>query len=719
MKQLHCNIQGRFVVAPFRIFGRGTLVALLGASLLTPSAMPVHAADLPDTIPAWLNDINGAQAMGWVKAQNARTLDLLGHGPLYKGLYDTSLKLLQTHDRLAMPMQMDGMVYNFWRDEHHLRGILRRTTADSFATDHPEWTVALDLDALAAKEKRNWVYKGIDCLHSQQNLCLLHLSDGGEDASTVREFDLRTGQFVEGGFSLPHAKQDSSWLDRDSLLVSYPWSADDLTESSYPYIVKILKRGQSLDQAQTVFAGNRKDVEVGPEVLHDGAGHQVVLIREGLDAFASRTFLYRDGQTTSLALPLKSSVSALFNARLVVLLDEDWAVNGQTFTKGSLVLVDPAAKSPAPQLLLAPTAGQVIEGASTSHGHLIVTLYDNVRGKIAIYTPAANGTDFTHRDLPLPQNMSVDLISTDEDSPFAYATSSGFLTPTTLWEINSDLASVQKIRTLPSQFDASDMTVEQHEARSKDGTDIPYFIVHRKTMPLDGTNPTLLYAYGGFEVPLFPFYSAGIGNNWLARGGVYVLANIRGGGEFGPAWHDAGLKTNRQRIYDDFAAVAKDLMERKVTSPQHLAIQGGSNGGLLMGVEFTQHPDYWKAVDIEVPLLDMMNYEHMSAGASWVGEYGTVSIPEQKAFLRSISPLQNLKEGVKYPVPFIETTTKDDRVGPVHARRFAWRMSEMKLPYYYWEQVAGGHGFGASQKEVAQTQALSYAYLWSQLGKTR
>lgn len=697
------------VLRSFRRVGRA---ALLTGSMFTP----LHAADAPDTIPAWLSDINGAQAMSWVKEQNERTLRLLGHGPLYQGLYNTSLKLLQTHDRLASPMQIDGMIYNFWRDDRHLRGILRRTTPDSYATEHPEWTVALDLDALAAKEKRNWVYEGVDCLHSQQNLCLLHLSDGGEDARTVREFDLRTGKFVEGGFSLPHAKQDSSWLDRDTLLVSYPWTDADVTESSYPYIVKLLKRGQSLAEAQTVFTGNRKDVEVGPEVLHDGAGHQVTLIREGLDAFSAKVFLYRDGQVTPVAIPLKADVAALFNGRLVVQLKEDWKVGTQTFRQGSVVLVDPAAVTVAPQLLVAPTGKQMIEEVSTSHGHLIVTLYDNVRGRISIYTPS--GTGFTHRDLPLPQNMSVDLASVDEDSPVAYAVSTGFLSPTTLWELNSDTASVQKLHTLPAQFDASDMTVEQQEVRSTDGTSVPYFIVHQRDMKLDGTNPTLLYAYGGFEVPLFPFYSAGIGNNWLSRGGVYVLANIRGGGEFGPDWHDAGLKTHRQRIYDDFASVAKDLMDRKVTSPQHLAIQGGSNGGLLMGVEFTQHPDFWKAVDIEVPLLDMMNYEHMSAGASWVGEYGTVSIPEQKAFLRGISPLQNLKPDVKYPVPFIETTTKDDRVGPVHARRFAWRMSELKLPYYYWEQVAGGHGFGASQKEIAQTQALSYAYLWTELGRT-
>ncbi|MEJ5155997.1 prolyl oligopeptidase family serine peptidase [Gluconobacter wancherniae] len=689
-------------------------VALSASILLAGTACSTAFAADADTIPAWLSDINGKQAMDWVKAENQRTIDRLGHGPLYQGLYDASMKLQQTHDRIAFPEQNDGQIYNFWRDETHHKGILRRTNSSSYDAGKPEWTTVLDLDALAAQEKRNWVWKGMDCLQKQQNICLINLSDGGEDALTVREFDLRTGKFVEGGFTLPHAKQIVAWLDQNTLLISYPWTPDQVTASSYPYIIKELKRGQKLSEAKTVFSGTKADFEVDPEVFHDGLGHQIAIIREGVEFFSFRTYAYQNGKVTELDLPRKSNISGLFNNKLVVFLSEDWNKGGQHFPAGSVVLVDPSSPQAVPQVVAIPGAKQVIEEATVSHGRLLVTLYDNVRGRISLYTPQGEG--FAHQDLELPANMSVNVVSADVNEPVAYATSAGFLTPTTLWRIDTATGAVSKVSSLPAQFDATNMVVDQDHVRSKDGTVIPYFAVHRKDMKFNGTNPTLLYAYGGFEVPLFPHYSASIGKSWLERGGVYVLANIRGGGEFGPAWHEAGLKTHRQRIYDDFAAVGKDLFTKKITSPQHLAIQGGSNGGLLMGVEFTQHPDMWRAVDIEVPLLDMMNFEHMSAGASWVGEYGSVSIPEQKAFLRSISPVQNLKAGTRYPEPFIETTTKDDRVGPVHARRFAWRMSELKLPYYYWEQVAGGHGVGASQAEVAQTEALTYAYLWDKLG---
>ncbi|GBR53463.1 prolyl oligopeptidase [Neokomagataea thailandica NBRC 106555] len=663
--------------------------------------------------PAWLDQIDGAQAMDWVRAQNQKTLNTLGQKPLFKSFYDASLKLLQTHDRLAMPEQIDGMIYNFWRDASHQRGILRRTTQADYASEAPNWTTVLDLDALAASEQKNWVYHGLSCLDLQQSRCLLALSDGGEDAVTQREFDLSTGKFVPNGFTLPHAKMAADWLDRDTLLVSYPWTEKDVTKSSYPYIVKILKRGKKLSSATTVFTGKQTDVSVDPFVLHDGKGNQVALIREGIDAFSSRFYQYEKGRIIPLDLPERADVTGLLGHKLVVRLDQDWDTHGPNFQAGSVVLVD-LDRRRMPQMLVQPQSKQVIEAAVVSHGHILVSLYDNVRGELHVFTPS--GDTFNRSQLPLPKNLSVNLISADHASPLAYAESEGFLTPPTVWSIDTDAATVREVHTLPAQFDASAMTVDQFQARSTDGTDIPYFVVHAKDMPHNDANPTLLYAYGGFEVPLFPSYSAGIGVNWLSHGGVYVLANIRGGGEFGPAWHEAGLKTRRQHIYDDFAAVAHDLAARHITSSQHLAIRGGSNGGLLMGVEFTQHPDFWKAVDIEVPLLDMMNYEHMSAGASWVGEYGTVSIPEQRDFLRKISPLQNLKAGTQYPVPFIETTTKDDRVGPVHARRFAWRMSELNLPYYYWEQVAGGHGFGASQTEIAQTQALSWTYAWSALG---
>jgi prolyl oligopeptidase len=345
---------------------------------------------------------------------------------------------------------------------------------------------------------------------------------------------------------------------------------------------------------------------------------------------------------------------------------------------------------------------------------LVVTTLDNVRGRAALYTRTHDGA-WTSTPLELPTNATVRIVDTDPTSAAAYVSTAGYLQPSTLWRADTAATTLAQVRALPAQFDASRSEVEQYEATSSDGTKIPYFIVHPKQMKLDGGNPTILYAYGGFEVSLSPSYVATTGKLWLEQGGVYVVANIRGGGEFGPAWHEAGLKTKRQIIYDDFAAVARDLIARNVTSPRRLGIMGGSNGGLLMGVQMTQHPELWNAVDIQVPLLDMLRFEQIAAGTSWVGEYGSVSVPEERAFLAKISPYNQVRRDTKYPRALIWTTTKDDRVGPQHARKFAARLSEYGVPYYYYEVIEGGHGAGANLKERAHTSALEYTYFARQL----
>jgi prolyl oligopeptidase len=362
-----------------------------------------------------------------------------------------------------------------------------------------------------------------------------------------------------------------------------------------------------------------------------------------------------------------------------------------------------------PTLVYQPGPRDSLDATDTTSGHLLVTTYHNVRGRAYVYTPGPHGT-WTSRRLALPDDAAIGIAAADPRSEEAFLSVTSFLTPTTLWSLDLASGSLAVAKALPARFDASHDVVEQRESTSKDGTKIPYFIVHRKDLKLDGTNPTILYAYGGFQVSMTPSYSGLTGKLWLERGGVYVLANIRGGGEFGPAWHEAGLKTHRQRIYDDFASVAEDLIARKVTSPRRLGIEGGSNGGLLMGVEFTQHPELWNAVDIQVPLLDMLRYEKIAAGASWVDEYGSVSVPAERAFLASISPYNNIKPDVKYPEPFIWTTTKDDRVGPQHARKFAARLSEMGIPYLFYEVTEGGHGSGANLKEQSKTRALETVY---------
>jgi len=665
----------------------------------------------------WLEDVHGARATAWVAAENAKTLHVLQSDPNFPGLYADAVKLAEAKDRIPAPEFVGGSVYNFWQDQAHVRGIWRRTTVADFATAVPAWTTVLDLDAVARDEHANWVWKGFDCVWPRENRCLISLSDGGEDAITVREYDVKREAFVSGGFALPRAKQTSAWEDANTLLVARAWSPGELTASGYPFVVKRLRRGDSLANAVEVFRGSASDGGYGvtPVALHDGAGHAAILIVRPLSTFKAEYYILTASGPHRLNVPIESNAAGLVAGRLLFILKQDWSVNGSLFPQGSLVALRLAAvaadpQHPKPSLVYVPGPRETFDNTAPTKSRLLLTTYANVRARAWVYTPVANG-GWTRSRLDLPDNSSVVVNDSDLYTERAYVTTASFLQPPQLWQVNAGTGTATVVKTSPPRFDASKDVVEQREAKSKDGTEIPYFIVHPKNMALDGSNPTLLTAYGGFDVSMTPAYSAIFGKLWLERGGVYVLANIRGGGEFGPAWHDAGLTVNRQRIYDDFAAVAEDLIATKVTSPRYLGIRGGSNGGLLMGVEFTQHPELFHAVDIAVPLLDMLRFEQIQAGASWTGEYGSVSNPEQRAFLASISPYNNLKEGVAYPEPFVWTTTKDDRVGPQHARKFAAKLAAMNVPYLFYEVTEGGHGAGANLNEVAFTNALELTYL--------
>jgi prolyl oligopeptidase len=691
-----------------RIIAFVTFLALLGAASPTDPFL-------------WLEDVHGARAMAWVQAQNARTLAVLQRDPNFPVLYSDALKIAQAKDRIPSPEFIGGSVYNFWQDAQHVRGIWRRATIAEFAQPSPSWTTILDLDAIAKAENANWFWKGAYCAWPREDRCLVSLSDGGEDAITVREYDMIDKQFVAGGFLLPRAKQRAAWETDDTLLVAREWSAGELTTSGYPFVVKRVRRGEPLSSAVEVFRGDRSDggYGVSPIALHDGSGNTAMLIERPLSTFKSEYYLVTQSGPQRLGIPLQSQPSALIAGRLIFLLQEDWHAGDTMFAQGSLVSVDLAAARTDPQhlkpsLVFAPGPREMLDSIDQTSSRLLLTTYQNVRGREWIYTPAAGG-GWTKSRLDLPDNSSIFVNDADRHGQTAYLTTASFLIPPTLWQLDATTGAISVVKTSPARFDASNDVVEQREATSKDGTQIPYFIVHPKNMKLDGNNPTLLYAYGGFDVSMTPTYSGILGKLWLERGGVYVLANIRGGGEFGPAWHDAGLTIHRQRIYDDFAAVAQNLIATKVTRPRRLGIQGGSNGGLLMGVEFTQHPELWHAVDIQVPLLDMLRYEQIEAGESWSGEYGSVSNPQQRAFLASISPYNNLKPGVAYPEPLIWTTTKDDRVGPQHARKFAAKLQAMHAPYLFYEVVEGGHGSGASLQERAFTSALEMTYLTRKL----
>ena len=698
------------------------IMRLMTLALLASAATATAAAAQTTDPYLWLEDVSSPRAMEWVNTHNATTTALLQADPRYQTLYAEALAIAAAKDRIPGPSFTHGEIYNFWQDADHLRGIWRKTSLADYKTADPHWTTVLDVDALGKAEGKSWVLKGTQCLRPEERLCLVSLSEGGEDAVEVREFDLSTGKFVEGGFKLPRGKHRVAWEDADHLLVATDWTAGDLTPSGYPYIVKRLTRGQPMTAAVEVYRGDKNDggYGVSPGVLRDSKGHTLAYVDRPLDTFRQQTFILTPRGAERLAIPDKASLEELVDGRVIVRLNEDWPAAGPTFTAGAVAEMDlaqvkAAPGSPKARLVWTPGPRDSLGDVSSTRDTLLISTLSNVQGRAYVYTPKPGG-GWTSSRLKLPDNLTVGYGASDDSSNRAFVGTAGFLTPSTLYLADTDTRVLEQVKTIAPKFDASRDVVEQLEATSTDGTKIPYFVVHRKDIVYDGTTPTLMTAYGGFQASQTPNYSGTMGKLWLERGGAYVLANIRGGGEFGPKWHEAGLGTKRQIIYDDFAAVAKDLMTHKITSPKKLGIQGGSNGGLLMGVEFTQHPELWNAVVIQVPLLDMIRISKIAAGASWQGEYGDVNAdPKVMAFWQKLSPYHNLKAGVAYPEPFIFTTTKDDRVGPQHARKFAARMEEMKLPFLYYENTEGGHGAGADLKQAAHTTALTMTYLQRKL----
>jgi prolyl oligopeptidase len=704
-----------------------TLVAFAAGPLL------LHAQRAAPADPAdkylYLEDVSSPKAMAWVKDHDERSAKILEADPHFAPYVADALKIAEDPSRLPYPEQHGSDVYNLWHDAEHLHGLLRKTTFADYLNHDPHWQTVIDYDALSKQDNTSWVAKGMHCLFPGDHLCMVTLSAGGEDAETLREFDLKTGQFVSGGFVLPHSKQDAAWVNADTLYVARDWGPGTMTKSGYPFVVKEWKRGTPLDSAKEVFRGQESDIEASAGVLNDAQGDTLVTFERAIDFFAREIQVLTPAGPKRLMVPGKCQFSGLLDGRVLLDIEEDWTPAGQTktFHQGSLlsmnlkdVLADPAHLKPT--VVFEPTSQEFMvresnggDGTAFTRNHLLLTTLDHVQGRAYVYTPTATG--WTRRALPVPQNVSVDLTDASNTDDTFFLTITGFLTPSSVFAGDAAAMTLKLAHSDPAHFDTSNDTVEQLDATAKDGTKIPYFIVHAKSIKYDGSNPTLLTAYGGFQASSTPTYLGYAGKLWLEHGGVYVVANIRGGGEFGPAWHEAGLKTKRQVIYDDFASVAQDLIARKITSSRRLGIVGGSNGGLLMGVEMTQHPDLFGAIVIQVPLLDMLRFEQIAAGASWVGEYGSVSIPEQRAFLAGISPYNQLKPGVKYPTPLIFTTTKDDRVGPQHARKFAAKMEEFHEPFYYDEIVEGGHGAGANLTQEARTRAEMYVYLTRELIK--
>ena len=691
-------------------------VLACSALLVAPASAQQSPPAAPDSVSdpfIWLEEVEGQRAMAWVTAKNEATVAALSKTPVYQPILERTKKILDSRDRIAMPGIRGDQLYNFWQDAQHQRGILRRTTWQSYLSGTPKWETVLDLDSLAKAEGVPWSYGGSDCLDPEYRRCLISLARGGSDAAEVREMDMRTRQFVKDGFRLPEAKTNVAWLDENTILVGTDFGAGSMTASGYPRTVKRWTRGTPLSQAETVLEVPVEHVGMWA-TSEDVGGRRYVRLIDGKTFYTSSQYLYEKGKVVKLDVPEDADLY-LVRDQLVVYVRDPWTTGGTTWSTGSLAAMnvdDFLAGKRTFTLVMKPGPREAINSISTTRDQLLINVLNNVRGELRRYS--TRGGRWTFEKVPAPDLGSISVQSTSTTSNRFFFTYTNFIQPTTLYLAEAD-GRVREVRRMPAMFDAKGLAVQQLEATSKDGTRIPFFVVHRDSMKRDGGNPTLLNAYGGFESSSTPSYSAVVGAAWLERGGVYVLANIRGGGEFGPQWHRAGLKENRQRIYDDFAAVAEELVKQRITKPEHLGIMGGSNGGLLVGVAFTQRPDLYNAVVVNVPLLDMRRYNKLLAGASWVAEYGDPDKPEEWAYISRYSPYQNLKPGVRYPKVLFTTTTRDDRVHPGHARKMAARMESMGIPFYYFENTEGGHGAGVTSDQRAKMYALQYAYLWEQL----
>ena len=705
--------------------------SLLSLSFLTllscPPAMS-QAAPAPETDPfLWLEDVQGEKALTWVRERNALSQKELMARPEFAPTKAQLLEVLNAKDRIPSVSRRGDWLYNFWQDERNKRGLWRRTTMAEYRKAEPKWETVLDLDALAKAEGENWVWGGANCLGPSYRHCLVSLSRGGADAKVVREFDAATREFVKDGFYLPEAKSELEWIDQDTLYVGTDFGPGSMTDSGYPRIVKRWKRGTPLAQATTVFEGEAKDVAVSVSVDRT-PGFERTLFFRALDFYNNKVFLLDTDVKGDKLVPLdipSDATPSFMRDTLLLHLRSAMKTGDMSFPAGSLLHTNAAAYLKGERKLAAlftPTATRSLSGYTATRSHVLLNIIDNVAGKLEQWHK--DGNTFKRREIaaPFPGSLGVSalhdpLIKNDPLAESYWLTYTDFLTPDSLFLSTTTDDKREQLKSRSALFDSTGMRAEQRFATSKDGTKVPYFVVWPQGAKADGDNPTLLYGYGGFEISMKPWYSGGFGRAWYSRGGVLVVANIRGGGEFGPAWHQSAVKPHKQRSYDDFIAVAEDLIAHKITSPRRLGIMGGSNGGLLVGATFTQRPDLFNAVVCQVPLLDMRRYHTLLAGASWMAEYGNPDMPDEWAYISKYSPYQNVKPGVKYPRVLFTTSTRDDRVHPGHARKMAARMLAQGHDVMYYENIEGGHGGAADNEQRAHLQALEYSYLWQQLGR--
>ena len=692
------------------LFSAGLAAASIAGA--APKESPAVSADPY----AWLEDVTAERSLDWVRAHNAKAEAELATSKQFAQLQTDIRAILDSDAKIPGVEKIGEYYYNFWKDKQHERGLWRRTTLAEYRKDKPQWETVIDLDALNKAEGENWVWHGVDCLRPDYSRCLIALSRGGADADVTREFDLSTKSWVKDGFFRDEAKGALGWIDRDTVYVYTDFGAGSMTSSGYPRIVKEWKRGTPIEQARVVYEGKPGDMYIA--ALRDHTpGFQRDFVSRTLAFYNDELYLRgADGKLSKIDAPNSANKSP-HRQWLLLELREPYEAGGKTWPAGSLIATnfdDFMAGKREFTALFTPTERTSLSSYTWTKSHLVLNVLDDVKNRLSVLTPAASGewarTDFT--GAPTFGTLGVTAVDPDE-SDAVWLTATDYLTPTTL-----SLAQIggkpEVLKTMPVFFDASSSVIEQHFATSKDGTRVPYFLIRPKDLKLDGTAPTLLYGYGGFEISLTPAYSGSVGKGWLEKGGVYAVANIRGGGEYGPRWHQAALKANRHKAYEDFAAVAQDLIERKVTSTPHLGIQGGSNGGLLTGNMLTQYPDLFGAVVVQVPLLDMKRYSHLLAGASWMAEYGDPDTADWD-YIRTFSPYHLFDAKRTYPPALFMTSTRDDRVHPGHARKMAAKMLDAGKDVRYYENIEGGHGGSANNAQAAHMSALAFTFLWNEL----
>jgi prolyl oligopeptidase len=690
--------------------------------LAHPDAGGEVTTTTPDDPPAppedpylWLEDVTSDKALDWARAQNATSMKELEAVPGFAEQRARTLSILDSKDKIPYVSKRGKHYYNFWTDADHPRGLWRRTTLAEYAKAKPKWEVVLDIDALGKDEGESWVYEGSNCLYPKYERCLVSLSRGGADAVVVREFDVVTKAFVKDGFTLPEAKTDVGWKDLDTIYVGTDFGPGSLTTSGYPRIAKEWKRGTPLAEAVTIFEGETTDVSAGVTRQWDHGKIRDFAYR-GPTFFTNIMYLRGDDGFTKLDKPDDAGIS-FWDDQVMISLRTDWTAGGKTWPAGSMLVgsaKDYLAGKRELTALFTPTAHSSLAGVTALKTVVLVNELDDVHNNLYLWKRSKKGWKRTQVKTPALSAFNAWAWDDDENDDYWFSTSN-FLTPSTL-ELQKGKGKRKVMKRTPAYFDTKGLEVTQHFVTSKDGTRVPYFQVAKKDLPLDGSTPTLIEGYGGFELSLSPYYSALAGASWLEKGGVYVVPNLRGGGEYGPSWHLQAIKHDRQRVYDDFAAIAEDLIARKVTQPAKLGIRGGSNGGLLVGVMMTERPDLFGAVVCMAPLLDMKRYHKLLAGASWMDEYGNPDDPADWEWISKYSPYQNVKAGVKYPRVLFTTSTRDDRVHPGHARKMMARMVEQGHDALFYENIEGGHGGAADSAQAAYLNTLTYAFLGQQLG---